>query len=61
LRLLENPNDDTSFMRVVNFPARGIGARSLEQLQDMARANGCSLHDAVSALTGRAGAAIAGL
>ena len=60
LRLLENPNDDTSFMRVVNFPARGIGARSLEQLQDVARANGCSLHDAVSALTGRAGVAIAG-
>jgi DNA helicase-2/ATP-dependent DNA helicase PcrA len=60
LRLLENPNDDTSFMRVVNFPARGIGARSLEQLQDQARATGCSLHDAVSALTGRAGAAIAG-
>ena len=28
LRLLENPNDDTSFLRVVNFPARGIGARS---------------------------------
>jgi DNA helicase-2/ATP-dependent DNA helicase PcrA len=42
LRLLENPNDDTSFMRVVNFPARGIGARSLEQLQDLARATGCS-------------------
>ncbi len=60
LRLLENPNDDTSFMRVVNFPARGIGARSLEQLQDLARANGCSLHDAVSALSGRAGATIAG-
>ncbi|RFO96849.1 DNA helicase II [Rhodoferax lacus] len=60
LRLLENPNDDTSFMRVVNFPARGIGARSLEQLQDLAKATGCSLHDAVSALTGRAGAAIAG-
>ncbi len=60
LRLLENPNDDTSFMRVVNFPARGIGARSLEQLQDVARVSGCSLHDAVSALTGRAGVAIAG-
>lgn len=60
LRLLENPNDDTSFMRVVNFPARGIGARSLEQLQDAARATGCSLHDAVSGLSGRAGAAIAG-
>ncbi len=60
LRLLENPNDDTSFMRVVNFPARGIGARSIEQLQDLARAQGCSLHDAVSAMTGRAGAAIGG-
>jgi DNA helicase II / ATP-dependent DNA helicase PcrA len=60
LRLLENPNDDTSFLRVVNFPARGIGARSVEQLQDAARATGCSLHDAVSALSGRAGAAIAG-
>ena len=60
LRLLENSNDDTSFMRVVNFPARGIGARSIEQLQDIAKATGCSLHDAVSTLTGRAGAAIAG-
>ena len=60
LRLLENPNDDTSFMRVVNFPARGIGARSMEQLQDLAHSQGCSLHDAVSAMTGRAGAAIGG-
>ena len=55
LRLLENPNDDTSFMRVVNFPPRGIGARSLEQLQDIAKTSGCSLHDAVSAVGGKAG------
>ena len=60
LRLLENPNDDTSFLRVVNFPARGIGARSVEQLQDLAKATGCSLHDAVSTLSGRPGALIAG-
>ena len=56
LRLLENPQDDTSFMRVVNFPPRGIGARSIEVLQDAARAAGCSLHDAVSAVPGKAGA-----
>jgi DNA helicase-2/ATP-dependent DNA helicase PcrA len=56
LRLLENPHDDTSFLRIVNFPPRGIGARSIEQLQDAARAAGCSLHDAVSATTGKAGA-----
>jgi DNA helicase-2/ATP-dependent DNA helicase PcrA len=60
LRLLENAHDDTSFMRVVNFPPRGIGARSVEQLQDVARASGCSLWDAVSGVGGRAGAAIGG-
>ncbi|MEI6618110.1 MAG: UvrD-helicase domain-containing protein [Betaproteobacteria bacterium] len=58
LRLVSNPHDDTSFMRVVNFPARGIGARSLEQLQYIAKELGCSLHDAVSALKGRPGAVI---
>ena len=56
LRLLENPGDDTSFLRVVNFPPRGIGARSLEQLQDAARSSGKSLHDAASAVSGKAGA-----
>ncbi len=55
LRLLENPNDDTSFIRVLNFPPRGIGARSVEQLQDAARSAGCSLADAATALTGKAG------
>jgi len=56
LRLLENASDDTSFLRVVNFPPRGIGARSIEQLQDVARSRQCSLHDAVTATTGKAGA-----
>ncbi|HSN33685.1 MAG TPA: UvrD-helicase domain-containing protein, partial [Ideonella sp.] len=56
LRLLENPDDDTSFLRVVNFPARGIGARSIEQLQDAARAGGRSLMASVDAVTGKAGA-----
>ena len=55
LRLLANPHDDTSFMRAVNFPPRGIGARSIEQLQDIARSSGCSLHDAVSVVPGKAG------
>ncbi|MFO1220372.1 MAG: 3'-5' exonuclease [Burkholderiaceae bacterium] len=55
LRLIENPNDDTSYLRVVNFPTRGIGARSVEQLQDAARASGRSLHQSAGALTGKAG------
>ena len=60
LRLLENPNDDTSFSRVVNFPTRGIGARSIEALQDAARAQQCSLYTAASLLEGKAGAALGG-
>jgi len=56
LRLLENPGDDNSFLRVVNFPPRGIGARSVEQLQDAARSSGKSLHDATTAVSGKAGA-----
>jgi DNA helicase II / ATP-dependent DNA helicase PcrA len=55
LRLMDNKDDDTSFLRIVNFPPRGIGARSIEVLQDTARAAGRSLHDAVSAVGGKAG------
>jgi DNA helicase-2/ATP-dependent DNA helicase PcrA len=55
LRLVENADDDTSFLRVVNFPARGIGARSIEQLQDAARASGRSLAQSVGAVPGKAG------
>ena len=46
MRLIANANDDTALLRVVNFPARGIGARSLEQLQESARADNCSLWQA---------------
>ena len=55
MRLLENANDDTSFLRVVNFPARGIGARSIELLQDAAKASGRSLAQSVGAVAGKAG------
>jgi DNA helicase-2/ATP-dependent DNA helicase PcrA len=50
LRLLSTPGDDNSFLRVVNFPPRGIGARSVEQLQDAAKRRGGSLFDAVDAM-----------
>ncbi|MCP5246276.1 MAG: UvrD-helicase domain-containing protein [Burkholderiales bacterium] len=43
LRLIANPEDDNALLRVINFPARGIGARSLEQLQDLARQQNGSL------------------
>jgi DNA helicase-2/ATP-dependent DNA helicase PcrA len=46
LRLIANPEDDTALLRVINFPTRGIGARSLEQLQEAARQQSCSLWQA---------------
>ncbi len=46
MRLIANANDDTALLRVINFPARGIGARGLEQLQESARAENCSIWQA---------------
>jgi ATP-dependent DNA helicase UvrD/PcrA len=59
LRLIANPDDDTAFLRVVNFPARGIGARSLEVLQDAARTFNTSLYATVPHLGGKAGTVLA--
>ena len=59
LRLVANADDDGAFLRVVNFPTRGIGARTLEQLQDAAGAQGASLYRAVASLQGKAGSTLA--
>ena len=53
LRLIAAPTDDNAFLRVVNFPARGIGARTVEALQDAARAAGQSLYEAALAHPGK--------
>ncbi len=59
LRLMDNPHDDTSWLRVVNFPTRGIGVRTLEQLADVARQQGSSLFRAVPMLSGKGGTNLA--
>ena len=46
LRLIQNPADDHALLRIINFPARGIGARTIEQLQEKARAQNISLWQA---------------
>ena len=50
LRLISNRDDDPSFERVVNTPPRGIGARTVEQVRDQARAAGTSLWRAAGTL-----------
>jgi len=46
LRLIENPNDEIAFRRVVNTPRRGIGRTTLQRLSEWAATNGLGLLDA---------------
>jgi ATP-dependent DNA helicase UvrD/PcrA len=61
LRLIAAPDDDGAFLRVVNFPPRGIGARSLETLQERARATDGSLWQSAAGgtVTGKSGTSLA--
>ncbi len=58
LQLMDNPHNDSAFLRVVNFPTRGIGARSIEQLQDAAKQYNISLYAAVPYVAGKAGSSL---
>jgi DNA helicase-2/ATP-dependent DNA helicase PcrA len=60
LQLMDNPHNDSAFMRVVNFPTRGIGARTLETLQAAADQYRVSLYAAVPYITGKAGTSLSG-
>ena len=65
LRLMVNRDDDASFERVVNLPARGIGAKALDSIREAARSSGSSLWQAAATAvaagtTGRATSAILG-
>ncbi len=54
LRLIVNTHDNEAFLRVVNFPARGIGPKAIENLQALAELNKVSLFDAIECLSGKA-------
>ncbi len=58
LQLIDNPHNDSAFLRVVNVPTRGIGARSIEPWQDAARQYGLSLYAAVPHVAGKAGSTL---
>jgi DNA helicase II / ATP-dependent DNA helicase PcrA len=62
LRLVANPDDDGAFTRVLNLPARGVGNRSLEQVQDTSKQRGVSLWQSARANppAGKAGQGVTG-
>lgn len=53
LRLIQNPVDDNALLRIINFPTRGIGARSIEQLQEKARTQNLSLWQVAKQVGGK--------
>jgi len=53
LRLMENTDDDNALLRIINFPTRGIGTRSIEQLQESAKINNTTLWDAAARAGGK--------
>ncbi|HEX4970426.1 MAG TPA: DNA helicase II [Steroidobacteraceae bacterium] len=56
LRLVFSRADDASFERVVNLPARGIGAKTLDTIRNHARANTCTMWEAAGACIQELGA-----
>lgn len=63
LKLILNPHDNISLMRVINTPARGIGAATLEKIEVTARLNRISNWEAIELLveTGEGGRATSAL
>ena len=60
LRLVASPDDDNALLRVINVPARGIGARTVENLQTASRERGVSLWQAACGQGGGRSAASLG-
>jgi len=61
LRLMANGGDDGALLRIINFPPRGIGARTLEGLQAQAQGSGATLWQVACANApgGKAGGSVA--
>ena len=48
LKLIHNPSDNVSLLRIINEPKRGIGDKTIAYIQDMADSTNSSLYDAIS-------------
>jgi len=48
LRVIVNPGDEVSLRRIINVPHRGIGAKTLAQIEEIARQKKCTLYQALS-------------
>ncbi|UCC26848.1 MAG: UvrD-helicase domain-containing protein [Gemmatimonadales bacterium] len=60
LRLLSNPRDEDAFLRIVNYPRRGVGGTTVDRFMTEVRATGVPLMEGAATATGRAGLPAAG-
>ncbi|WP_411842354.1 DNA helicase PcrA [Salinicoccus sp. HZC-1] len=47
LKVIQNPNDDIAFERIVNVPKRGIGPKTVDKLKEHGRHTGASIYEAI--------------
>ena len=47
LRVIENPEDDLAVLRIINVPRRGIGAATINKVQDWEAEQGIRFYDAL--------------
>ncbi len=55
LKLITNPNDDVSLQRVINVPSRGIGRRTMDELNRLARDQGLSMFNTIPLVSPESG------
>ena len=53
LRLINNPDDDVSLLRIINKPRRGIGRKSIDMLQELGREKQSAIYPILRSLRGR--------
>ena len=47
LRIIYNPADNISLKRIINEPKRGVGKTSLDNVQEIAEKQGCSMYEVI--------------
>ena len=51
LRVITNPDDDISMLRIINTPRRGIGKKALEQITELSKKEKCSVFAAMQTMS----------
>jgi DNA helicase-2/ATP-dependent DNA helicase PcrA len=60
LRVLANPDDSSSLLRILNTPRRGLGSKALELIKETAQRKPCSWYSALQVLQAAADSPLAG-